>query len=155
MTQKARKKWPWQHSQWWKLRQLKKQQSELNASIDALLSTVDDPEEGSPPGFQDLSHRLAAIEEDIEWLLDQTLIARARRWHIYIPHEQKDLWETKYYRKRRVLTPQAQRAIREQMFQRQLAVFAIVVGLSSIVQAVFSILSCLIAVNGHAPCASS
>ena len=77
----------------------------------------------------------------LKWLMQQRLLLCAARWRVYVPHEQQALWTRTYHRKRRMLTSAAQDQIREQIWQRRITVFGIVIGASSIVQAVYAALS--------------
>lgn len=136
----TKKKRLWERERSWRLRQLRQQYSEIDAAIDALLETCD-PQEGTPVEFQTLSHKLAAVEEDIEWVLFETLVARAHRWRVYVSREPKNLWVRTSYRKRLILTPQAQHDIRERIWHRKVTVIGIMFGVSSVVQAVYAVLS--------------
>jgi hypothetical protein len=136
------KKRPWESKRSWRLRHLKQQDSKIRAEIDALLDPLD-PEDDTPGEYQVLCHRLAAVNEDIELMRYEALAAQARRWRVYISptFEPREVWVKTDYRKRLILKPQAQHDVREQIWHRKLTVIGIVFGVSSVVQAVYAVLS--------------
>jgi hypothetical protein len=82
---------------------------------------------------------LGLREDELKLLLQQKLIFAARRWGVFVPYSPAS-WPKQAY-KGRALTPEAEHNVSEQLLQRRLTLFAIVVGLSSVVQAVYAILS--------------
>lgn len=143
MTETAKqKKRPWESQRSWRLRQLKQQDSEIRAAIDALLDSLD-PEDEIPGEYQVLCHKLAAVNEDIGWVRYEALVAQARRWRVYISptFEPRELWAKTDYRKRLILKPRAEHSIREQIWHQQVVVIGFIFGISCVIQAVYAVLS--------------
>ena len=119
---------------WRRIQEARKRVKQANAQLEALeLDTV--PSEG-----QKRLDVLGLREDELKLLLQQRLIGAAIRWRVFLPYNPES-WMTPAYKKGRVLKPEVEHAIREQIFQRKVVLAVVFFGLCSLVQAIYAVLS--------------
>jgi hypothetical protein len=127
-----------------KKRELKKTREELDKEIAAFYLSHAEPtaaqEDVAVQELQPLYDRMGELELRLKVLLHKRLVSSARRWYIYVPN---NFWEKqpKFPLRKQILTEEGEHRIREQRVERRLVVWAAVVGFSSLVQAVYAVLS--------------
>ncbi len=133
---------PWEKWLWWKIRKARKicRQAERRLDLESASAVYDD--EGNTNSTVDQLLQIASKhEEELNLLLQNRLIASARRWRIYVPsRSDKHVW-VNHYTGMSFLNTQAAHSIREQRRNRWLAIVGLVFGASSIIQAVCAVIS--------------
>jgi hypothetical protein len=121
-----------------KLNSLVNEQTALDKEMDSLFDDFDG-EPGNPPGVQLVGDKLVAIEEKIEYHRQENLLLSAQFWRVYVPpRHQKEAWFISPYKKLSTLTPEAKYRIRDQIRERRIVAFGVVVGFSSVIQAIYA-----------------
>lgn len=133
----------WDRWRWHRIRRARKEvrvaQDRLNAICELDTGENEGPLVATAQRAQD---ELGLREDDLSILLQEKLLRSARHWRILVPSVwDKSSWNKSPSRKRPMLKPEVAYGIREQILQRWVIVAVILFGLSSIVQAVFAVLS--------------
>lgn len=136
----------WHRWRWYRIRLAKEKIRLAESRFNAICERI--PAEGDvclEEEAREAGDIQAQYEDDIDILFQDRLIRSARRWRIHVPSpSDKESWGRFAYRKQRpMLKPAAAHAIHEQRIQRWLMLFGLLFGASSIVQAVFAVLSYL------------